>query len=156
MTRKQTTKKQGRPSAYSLEIAEEICARIAAGESLRAICQTEGMPSDATVSGWAVDDVDGFYGRYARAKQMRCLRYADELIEIADDGVNDTYVDNNGKIKIDHDHINRSALRIDTRKWLMVKYLPRVFGDKIDLTHSGGVSIYERILSAKAKEVGRA
>lgn len=151
-TDKKSRKKQGRPSAYSEEIADAICDRIAAGESLQAICRTEGMPSDATVAGWAIDDVDGFFGKYARAKQMRCLRFADELIEIADDGGNDSYRDDNGKTKIDYDNIKRSALRVDTRKWLMVKYLPKVFGDKIDLNHSGGVSIYERILSAKAKE----
>ena len=156
MTRKQTTNKQGRPSAYSLEIAEEICARIAAGESLRAICEDEGMPAHSTVLGWAVDNAHGFFDRYMRAKQMRCLRYADEVIEIADDGVNDTYVDDNGKTKIDYDNIKRSALRVDARKWLMVKYLPKVFGDKIDLNHSGGVSLHERILSAKAKEGGPA
>ena len=156
MTNQTTPKKRGRPSAYSPDLAEAICARIAAGESLRAICEGEGMPVHSTVLGWAVDNAYGFFDQYMRAKQMRCLRFADEVIEIADDGRNDTYIDDNGMMKVDHENIKRSTLRVDARKWLMVKYLPKVFGDKIDLNHSGGVSLHERILSAKAKEGGQA
>lgn len=143
--------KRGRPSKYTDKLANEICARIAAGESLSAICKGEGMPSDATVSGWAVDDVNGFYGKYMRAKQMRCLHYADEIIGISDDGRNDTYINDKGEEKPDVDNIRRSALRVDTRKFLMVKFLPKIFGDKQQVEHSGDVklSFLDRVKAAK-------
>ena len=140
---------------YASEVAEEICKRIATGESLNEICKAEGMPCADTVTAWAVDDIEGFFGKYTRAKQMRCFHYADEIIEIADDSTRDYRTVKQGGRDVevpDKEHIQRSTLRVDTRKWLMVKYLPRVFGDKIDLNHSGGVSIYERIQSARAKE----
>ena len=34
----------GRPSTYGQEIADEVCRRLAGGESLRAICRDEGIP----------------------------------------------------------------------------------------------------------------
>ena len=122
--------KRGRPSRYSEKLAAEICARIAAGESLRSICEPDEMPAQSTVTGWAIDNVNGFYDQYMRVQQMRCMRYADEVIEIADDGRNDTYIDEDDNEVVRHDHIKRSAIRIDTRKFLMVKFLPKIFGEK--------------------------
>ena len=36
-------------------------------------------------------------------------------------------------IVVDHDHIARSRLRVDARKWLLSKMLPKVYGDKVAL-----------------------
>ncbi len=58
---------------------------------------------------------------------------ADELLEIADDGRNDWVVDEEGGDKYNGDHVQRSRLRVDTRKWLLSKALPKVFGDKLAL-----------------------
>lgn len=44
----------------------------------------------------------------------------------------------NGAIAmVDGDHIQRSRLRVDTRKWLLSKVLPKVYGDKSTTTHTG-------------------
>jgi hypothetical protein len=32
---------------------------------------------------------------------------------------------------VDHDHIARSKLRVDTRKWLLAKCLPKIYGDRV-------------------------
>jgi len=79
----------GRPSTYSQEIADEVCRRLAGGESLRAICRDEGIPDESTVRLWASDDREGFAAQYARAREVQFLAIADELLEIADDGRND-------------------------------------------------------------------
>ena len=79
----------GRPSTYSQEIADEVCRRLAGGESLRAICRDEGIPDELTVRLWALDDREGFATQYARAREVQYLAIADELLEIADDGRND-------------------------------------------------------------------
>ena len=32
-------------------------------------------------------------------------------------------------------------LKIDSRKWLVSKLLPKEYGDRIDMNHSGGISV---------------
>ena len=59
---------RGRPSAYSEKNAAEVCERLAAGESLRAICRDGHMPPESTIRGWAIEDYSGFSARYARAR----------------------------------------------------------------------------------------
>ena len=127
------TKKRGRPSKYTKTLAREICQRMAAGESLRRICTADHMPNEATVRAWALDDVQGFYPQYARAVELRAMRWSEEILDIADDGTNDR-----PDGKTDTDHINRSRLRVDTRKWLLSKVLPKVYGDKLQHTGEGG------------------
>jgi len=62
---------------------------------------------------------------------------AEEILEIADDGINDTYETEDGKEKVNQDVINRSRLRVDTRKWLMSKLAPKKFGERVEQFISG-------------------
>jgi hypothetical protein len=132
-----------RPTAYTDEIAEEICARLAEGQTLSSICRREGMPSERTVRSWALDPSHAFSPRYARAREVGYHKMADDLLDIVDDSTND-FVEREGKdgltTVVDHEHIQRSRLRADTRKWLLSKALPKIYGDKIDLKHSGAVA----------------
>ena len=123
----------GRPTLYTPELAEEICARMAGGESLRKICEDEEMPNRATVRNWVIDDREGFFSQYARARKTQALEWAEDILEIADDGVRDTYVDEDGNVRTNTDVLGRSRLRVDTRKWLLSKVLPKVYGDKVTL-----------------------
>ena len=59
--------KRGRPSKYTKAVADEICLRLAKGETLRSICRDEHMPHEATVRQWAVQDYEGFYTHDARS-----------------------------------------------------------------------------------------
>ena len=127
--------KRGRPTKFTPELAREICLRIAAGESTRAIARDESMPSESTIRAWAVDDINGFSAQYTRAIQIRAVGWSEEILEIADEGTNDTYIDENGNERTDHDVIARSRLRVDTRKWMLSKVLPKVYGDKVDVNH---------------------
>jgi hypothetical protein len=36
-------------------------------------------------------------------------------------------------LAVDHDHIQRSRLRVDTRKWLLSEMSPKVYGDRLAL-----------------------
>lgn len=96
------------------------------------------MPDAATVMKWR-NRHEVFNKQYARAKEQQMELMAEQLLEIADDGLNDT-VDRDGRTVVDQEHINRSRLRVDTRKWLMSKLAPKKFGDKIqqELTGPGG------------------
>lgn len=110
----------GRPSLFTQELADRICARLAAGETLRAVCRDEDLPHESTVRLWARDN-EAFYTQYAKAREIGYAGLADQLTEIADDKSGDPA---------------RDRLRLDTRKWLLSKALPKIYGDKV--AHVGG------------------
>lgn len=115
------------------ELETKILDRLAEGESLRAICRSEGMPTEGAVRKWVREDPEGFGTQYARAREVGYELLADELLEISDDGANDSYKDEDGNERTNYDVIARSRLRVDTRKWLLSKMLPKVYGDKLQL-----------------------
>jgi hypothetical protein len=110
----------GNEPVYRRELADEICWRLAAGESLKRICQDAHMPSDTAVRVWAIEDRDGFASRYAHAREALMDHWAEEIVVIADDQTAEP---------------NDRRVRVDTRKWLMSKLAYRRYGDK--LVHSG-------------------
>lgn len=117
-----TEKERGRPTAFTPELAAEIIARLAAGESLRKICTDDHMPHESTVRLWATDDREGFSTQYTRARQAQMDALAEDILEIADG---------------DDADVNRARLRVDTRKWLMSKIAPKRFGERLFNEHSG-------------------
>jgi len=125
-----------RPSDYSPDLAALICSMIAEGMSLRAVCRMDDMPDKSTVFRWLATH-DEFRDQYARATEARADAFAEEIIEISDDGSNDTYTDEDGGEHVNHDVIQRSRLRVDTRKWLMARMKPKKYGDKVEQTLKG-------------------
>jgi hypothetical protein len=122
----------GRPSDYSEELVEEICLRISFGEGLVKICKDEHIPSRSTVMRWLLNNKE-FQDKYAQAREAQADYLLEELLDIADDKSGDTYEDAKGNIKVDHENINRSRLRVDTRKWVIAKLAPKKYGDKVAL-----------------------
>jgi hypothetical protein len=148
--------KRGRPTIYTEELAAGICRRIAEGESLLRICEDADMPARSAVMAWAADDCHGFHEKYNRAKQIRCLLFADEILDIADDGRNDYYARDGGGDgetihAVNHENINRSKLRVQARQWLAAKFMPRLYGDKVDVTHAGAVDVNVELADLVAK-----
>lgn len=135
----------GRPSIYTDELVSEICARIASGESLRSICKSDNMPVMSTIMLWLVDGKHpNFSEQYAEARRIQAETLADELFDISDDASNDWMV-RNGKedepgYVLNGEHVQRSRLRLDTRKWYLSKVLPK-FADKQQVEHSGSIDI---------------
>ena len=131
-------KKRGRPTVYSKALAETICRRLAEGESLRAICRDDATPALSTVLAWLFDgEHDEFSEQYARARKAQAELRADEIVDLADDNAGDWTIDEKGNPVVDHDHIARSRLRVDARKWIASKLLPK-YGDKVQHTGEGG------------------
>jgi hypothetical protein len=126
---------------YTPEIAEEILERLEDGEPLTAICELEGMPSRGAVRQWVQVDHDGFAARYAQARARGIEHIADEILSISDDGTQDTKTTADGREITDYEVVARSRLRVDSRKWLLSKLLPKQYGDRLDLNHSGEVAI---------------
>ena len=133
-------RKRGRPSRYTEAIAADICRRLASGESLRAICRDEAFPPESTVRGWVVDDHKGFAAQYARSRDIGLDVMADEIVEISDDGSND-WMERQGENSegwmLNGEHVQRSRLRVDTRKWILSKVAAKKYGERVNLEHSG-------------------
>jgi len=92
------------------------------------------MPAPSTVRSWALDDREGFAALYSRARELQMYGIADEILEIADDGSKDIRVTPEGRETVDYEIVQRSKLKVDSRKWLLSKLLPKVYGDKIETT----------------------
>lgn len=111
----------GRPSIYTPAIGEEICARLADGESLVSICRDPDLPGLRTVMRWAAED-DAFGTEYARAREAQAEVMDDKIITTADE-ITDPAV---------------ARVQIDAYKWRAAKLAPKRYGDKLDLTSNDG------------------
>ena len=109
--------------------AERICAMLAEGYTLRQIARELSFRSASAIVNWANEDT-AFRERYAGAMELRCARMAEEILEISDNASND-WMEREGLIVPDHENVQRSRLRVDSRKWLLAKMLPKKYGDKV-------------------------
>lgn len=57
---------------------------------------------------------------------------ADELVEIADDAAGD----NEHAVRV-----RRAHLRVETRKWILSRMLPKIYGDRITQVMEGSLSV---------------
>lgn len=119
---------------------DAICERIGEGATLRNIATGADVGLGSVMR---YCEQPEHVERYARAMAVRADMMAAEILEIADNGANDTYIDENGNKRTDQDVIARSRLRVDARKWLAAKMAPKKYGDKIDVDTklSGAVTI---------------
>ncbi len=129
---------------YDEETGIAICTRIIEGETIKEICKDRDLPSERTVYRWLAAERT-FWQLYARAREAQMDRWSDEIVEIADDATND-YIERIGKDGevervLDPEAVQRSKLRIDTRKWLMSKLAAKRYGDTIDVNVSGSVEV---------------
>lgn len=127
----------GRPSLLDDEVlVNEILDRLADGEGLWKICQDPRMPSRGTILRWAADDSQGFRDKYARAMNIGMDSQVDDAERIARDGSNDWMETEDGAV-LNHEHIQRSRLIVDTIKWKASKIAPKKYGDRIAQEVSG-------------------
>lgn len=127
---------------FNETVADLICGRMAEGETLRQVCRDPAMPARSTVYRWLSRN-PSFADHYARAREALVESWADEIIDIADDGTTD-YVIKKGRNgaeyeAVDQEHIQRSRLRVDARRWLLSKLNPGQYGDHMEVEHTGAV-----------------
>ena len=121
--------KGGRPTLYSLEIALEICDRIADGESLVKICSDPKMPKKTAVYEWLLRHKE-FAEIYARAREDQADTLADEIHAISDE-LPQQIVDDKGKTRYDSAYVQWQKNRVDARKWVAAKLKPKKYSDRI-------------------------
>lgn len=143
-----TKGKAGRPSAYSDELADIICARMSEGQSMRTICKDDDMPSLSMVFRWLGDErYERFREQYTRARELRADAMFEEMIDTAraERETNQVTIRETEKgIMRDEktmDNVPRASLLVDTLKWTLSRMNPKKYGDKLqvdsktDITH---------------------
>lgn len=122
----------GRPTKINKETVDEFCHRVALGESVRHICLLDHMPHRDTIYEWLLRFPE-FSDQYARAKALQMDGMAEDIIDIVDDGRNDWELRENSRtgavyVALNAEHVARSRLRLEARKWLMEKLRPTKYG----------------------------
>lgn len=133
---------------YSDAIARKLCERIMEGQSLKEVCEDPRMPSVRTVTRWFADPrLADFREMYYFSRRIQAEIRVDEIFEIADNTSNDwkEKFDKDGnflEMVPDGEAIQRSRVRIDTRKWFAARLVPRLYGDRkeIDLDVTGDLA----------------
>jgi len=149
----------GRPSAYTPKLGRRICEYLMMKKSLVDICKMDGMPTDRTVIRWLSNPkMTAFRDEYYHARRVQAEIYVDEIFTIADASADDwipsinKHGEQNGW-KPDNEAIQRSRLRVDTRKWYAGKLIPRIYGEHstVDLDVTGDLAELLKISANKDK-----
>ena len=121
----------GRLTDYNQEITDIICGMISTTtKGLGRLCaENPELPDEATIHRWRLKH-EIFRKQYAQAKQNQAELLAQEIIEIADESAGDIKYDKDGNESLNGEYVARSRLRVDARKWVASKLLPKVYGDK--------------------------
>lgn len=128
--------KIGRPSIYTEELAKEICDAIATqSKSLRQLCkENPHWPDRNTIFEWNMNRPE-FSCQYTQARRNQIQTFIDDIIEISDNIEEDSKINEDGELVINKEWIARSRLRVDSRKWLACKLVPKVYGDRVNVSN---------------------
>jgi hypothetical protein len=91
------------------------------------------MPTLGTVREW-FDAREDFRTDYRRAREIVADRFAEQLLQIADDSEDDFVLRElpaGTTLVFNRENLQRDRLGIDTRKWLMAAYAPHKYGNGI-------------------------
>ena len=141
--------KIGRPTDYTPELVKEICDTIASSnKGIKKLCkENSSWPSHNTIYRWLANYSE-FSDQYAQAKRNQIELLVDEILEIADDSSQDQVINAQGNLVCNTEIIARSRLRIDTRKWLAAKLVPKIYGvQSKDDNNLSSNSLIERIIN---------
>lgn len=159
-----TKKKVGRPTEYTPKLGDKICEGIANGIAMVTVCKNdETLPSPRTVYRWLRTHPE-FCQNYEQAKEDQADLMVEEMVDIADNGTNDwmeRYNKDNECIgwQINGEHVQRSRLRLDFRKWAASKFKPKKYGDKSTVAHEGNIGLIDlsdEELARKIQQLERA
>lgn len=107
-----------RPSDYSAETAERICASLMDGQSLRRICADEDMPDRRTIYRWMQAYPD-FATKCAHARVIQADSIEEDMADIEDRTLSG--------------ELDPAAARavLSSKQWRAAKLAPKKYGDKL-------------------------
>ena len=123
---------------------ESLVEWLSCGRTMSSWCRLEGNPSVRLVCEWQADD-KVFGARVARAREIGFCVMAEQTLQIADDGSNDEFVTDDGRVMTNQDVVARSRLRVDTRLKLLACWDPRRYGNKAQIEHTGKLSLEQLV-----------
>ena len=137
----------GRPTIYSEELAVRICELVATSSlGLIKLCaKYDELPVKDTINQWRYR-YPGFSALYAKAKLIQADRLAEDILDIADEARGDIKLDDDGNEVLNSEFVARSRLKIDTRKWLAAKLLPRQYGNHTEENKNASDSLVEKLI----------
>lgn len=112
---------------------DAVITAVATGEALRTALVTQAINPNTFYSALVRDE--DLAKRYARAKELQCQAMENEILDIADAREGDVMFDDKGNRIIDNEAVQRARLRVDARKWILAKRLPKKYGERIE--HAG-------------------
>lgn len=119
---------------FSQEKADQVCIYLEDGVSLRKAAESVGE-SARTILNWTRSNPD-FFTQYTRAREIGYLQLADTILNISDEAdVEVRYDGEDMRLDLSATAVARNRLRVDTRKWMLSKMLPKIYGDKLDMNH---------------------
>ena len=148
-------RKQGRPSAYTEEIADEILMRLSNGESIPQICEDSHMPSPAAVFRW-LEKESSFRDRYVHARTNMAHLLFDQCLTIADDASADvietTDAKGNAVTVSNPSAVARARLMVETRFRMAGRLAPSVYSERADVT-AQQVNVQVNALTVDARQL---
>ena len=109
---------------YTEQTWHEVIDRVASGETIKAICADDYMPKYEELLRY-IHGSEERRDEYYKAREAGALLIEEQMLDIAD------AVDN------EMEDVQRSALRINTRKWLLGVWNRKRYGEnkQIDMNH---------------------
>lgn len=115
----ETTQGRGRPSLFNKQLADMICARVGAGESLRSVAKDPSMPASETITRWLrEEDKLEFRLQYRQAYEDNLMVEAYSMREMVDE------------VEPTVGAIAKLREQIAHRKWELKIQFPKKYGDK--------------------------
>lgn len=115
----------GRPSDYSIELCQEICDKVADGESIKHVLKSDDKyPTFQTWCNWKRANKE-LFDLYINALQDKAEFYIDEMHEVYN------------KLKKGEISASDANVLLQQNKWITSKFYPKMFGNKTDITSNG-------------------
>lgn len=129
MDKAKVKRPRGGQTKRTPELDEQILAWIADGQTLASFCRKPRTPATRTVEDWKEKD-EGFAAAYAHAREIGGAIIAERMRDTA--GKRDS---------TRQDDVQHRRLIIDTDKWLLARWFPTQYGDRVAVTDAEGAPI---------------
>jgi hypothetical protein len=116
-----------KPTTYRREVADKIIAAVSRGSTLDKACSAVGIARE-TAERWREDNRDDFGDRLKDATFWKHEVWADQIIDFSDQS---------REAAGDMALLGSFKLSVDSRKWILSKMRPDLYGDRVEVNQTG-------------------
>ncbi len=117
-----------RPSEYDFDLCKKICDELASGDNIKSILKDSSYPDWTTFRRWK-NEHEELRTLYINSQQDKAIALEEEIDDIMQ------------SLKNKEIEASSANVLLQTLKWKMAKFYPKVFGDKVDVENSGTINI---------------